>query len=77
MAERKEEEQGCLGEIKGALIKGLSLLFFDRSEGLGRGCNSMAMTILDCGGERAILNLCLLTRVPLNIRQLHLARCHL
>lgn len=35
MAERKEEEQGCLGEIKGALIKGLSLLFFDRSGGSG------------------------------------------
>lgn len=33
MAKRKEEEQGCIREIKGALIKGLSLLFFDRSRG--------------------------------------------
>lgn len=47
MAERKEEEQRRLREIKGALIKGLSLLSFDRGKVVGKGGfneNSMAMT---------------------------------
>lgn len=37
MGERKEEEQRRLREIKGALIKGLSLLSFDRGKEVGKG----------------------------------------
>lgn len=37
MGERKEEKQRRLREIKGALIKGLSLLSFDRGKEVGRG----------------------------------------
>ncbi|KAM7365464.1 hypothetical protein PAMP_016385 [Pampus punctatissimus] len=37
MAERKEEEQKRLREIKGALIKGLSLLLFDRGKEVEKG----------------------------------------
>lgn len=46
MGQRKEEEQKRLREIKGALIKGLSPLSFDRSKEVGKGGsfneNSMA-----------------------------------
>lgn len=47
MGERKEEEQRRLREIKGALIKGLSLLLFDRGKEVGKegGCNENSMTM--------------------------------
>lgn len=45
MAERKEEEQRRLREIKGALIKGLSLLSFDRGQSGGEGGGSMKTSV--------------------------------
>lgn len=47
MGEREEEEQRRLREIKGALIKGLSLLSFDRGKEVGKAGRGVSMKVND------------------------------